>query len=145
MPTLFSHEQVDRRLRFRLGLFLLIGIVILGIIVRDVLIGELMWWLAVLGAAAGIIVGTILGRFLTIRWHETKEQAVSEMDIAGGIGIALYIAFEVSRNWLLGHFVSGVALSTLSLAVLGGALVGRYFGMRISINRVLEQQNAPNR
>jgi len=138
MPTIFSHEQIDRRLRIRLGIFLLIALVILGFIIRDVARGDIAWWLALLGIAVGVAIGTALGRLLTIKWHEGKEQAVSEMDIAGGIGIALYIVLELSKDWLLGHWVSGVALSTLSLAVLAGALFGRYLGMRISINRVLD-------
>ena len=139
MFAFFSHPSVSRKLRIRLGIFLLISIVIAAIIVRDVVIGDLAWWLAALGIIVGVAAGTPLGRLLTIKWHETEEHAFSEMDIAGGIGIALYIALEVSRNWLLGHWVSGVALSTLSLAFLAGALFGRYLGIRISVSRVLDE------
>lgn len=139
MFEFFSHPSVSRKLRMRLGLFLAISVVIAVIIIRDVVIGDLAWWLAALGIVAGAAVGTPIGRLLTIKWHETEEHAFSEMDIVGGIGLALYIALEVSRNWLLGHWVSGVALSTLSLAFLAGALFGRYLGIRISVKRVLDE------
>jgi hypothetical protein len=142
MLGLFSHQQVSRRLRIRLAIFLAIGIAILGFIVRDAARGDLAWWLAALGILVGTAAGTALGRMLTIKWHETREEAVFEMDVAGGIGIALYIAFDLSREWLLGRWVHGAALTALSLAILGGALIGRYLGMALSVKRVLKA-NAP--
>lgn len=136
---LIPHKHIDRRLLFRLGIFLVIALAILGIVVRDVIAGDLSVWLAILGFVIGSGIGYVLGRMLTVRWHETKQKAVTEMDIAGFIALGIYIAFRLGENWLLEHWLSGVALSTLSLAVLGGALLGRFLGLRTSVVKLIEE------
>ncbi|MEJ0053904.1 MAG: hypothetical protein WDN10_04255 [bacterium] len=135
-----SGALVDRGLRIRLGLFLLISLIILAFIGKDVWQGDIGLPLAGLGLLLGTGIGVLLGRLLTIRWHETRERVVSELDVVGGIGIALYIAAELSRNWIFGHFIHGPALGAFTLALLAGALFGRFLGMRMSIVRVLRGQ-----
>lgn len=139
IETVIPHQHIDKRLLFRLSIFLLIALVICGIVIRDVYVGDLIWWMALIGVLVGIGLGYILGRVLTVKWHETKQKAVMEMDIVGFIAIGVYIAFRLGENWLLGFWLSGVALSTLSLAVLGGALLGRFLGLRISILKLVEE------
>jgi len=136
---LIPHRHIDRRLLLRLSIFLVIALGIVGIVLFDILSGELSWWLAVLGFVAGLLVGYVLGRLLTVKWHEGKRKAVTEMDIAGFVALGVYILLRLSENWLLGHWFTGAALSTLSLAVLGGALFGRFLGLRMSVMRLIEE------
>jgi O-antigen/teichoic acid export membrane protein len=133
---------VDKRLRFRLAIFLAIGLVILGFVGYDVLRAELSWWLALLAIALGVLAGYGIGRAAQIRWHETEEKVVSQMDVVGIAAILIYVGFRFSSNWLIGHWLTGVALSTFTLAVLGGALVGRFLGIRHSVKRTLDRPRA---
>lgn len=143
MPTATEFGNLlSSKLRWRLRIFLAIAVVILGFIVLDVWHGDLSWYLALLALAIGVGVGIVLGRLLTVKWHETEERVVSEMDIAGGVAIALYIAFDLSRDWIFGHWLSGPALAAFTLAILSGALFGRFIGMLISAGRVIEARNS---
>lgn len=136
---LIPHQHIDKRLLLRLGIFLVIALVILGIVVRDVWIGDLVWWLAALGFLVGTLIGYVLGRMLTVRWHETKQKAVMHMDVAGFVAIGLYVALRFGGNFILSEWLTGVALSTLSLAILAGALLGRFLGLRISVVKLVEE------
>jgi hypothetical protein len=136
---MLTHPSVDRRVRVRMGIFLAIGIVILGIIVRDTLAGELSVPLALLAVVLGIALGYPLGRAARLKWHETEERIISEMDIVGVIAILAYIGVRLGSRWLVGQWLSGTALSTFTLALLGGALLGRYLGTRRTLKRVLDR------
>jgi hypothetical protein len=139
MKSVIPHEHIDARLLLRLGAFALIGLIMFGFVGYDVLLGELPLWMAVLGFILGLGVGYILGRILKVTWHETKQKAVMQMDIVGFIAIGVYVAFRFGENWVFGQFLSGVELSSLSLAVLSGLLFGRLFGLRISILKIVAE------
>ena len=140
MEETSPEDFISRGLKNRIRLFGAIAIIIVFFIARDVWIGDISWWLAAIALLIGTGVGTLLGRLLTITWHETEEKAVSEMDIGGALALAGYIVFELSRNWIFGHFLAGAALSAFTLAVLSGAIFGRALGMRISIFRLLRER-----
>lgn len=132
-------KHADRGLRARLIIFLVIALAIFVIVVRDVAAGDLSWALAVIGIVIGLGIGYLLGRILTVRWHETKQRAVMEMDVAGFIAIILYVALRLAENWLFGHWLTGAALSTLSLAFLAGVLFGRFLGLNVSVRKVIAE------
>lgn len=136
---LIPHQHIDTKLLFRLGIFLVIALAIIGIVITDILAGDLSWWLAVAGFIVGTGIGYLLGRMLTVRWHETKQKAVMEMDIAGFVALGLYLLFRYGGNFVLSEWLTGAALSTLSLAILAGALLGRFLGLRISILKLVEE------
>lgn len=121
-------------------IFLAIGIVIIGFVGYDVLMNELTWWLAILAVLIGLGLGYMLGRAGRIRWHETEEKVVSEIDVIGIVAIVLYVLLRIGGAWIFGHFLSGLALSTFTLALLGGALLGRFLGTQHSIKNVLDQR-----
>jgi hypothetical protein len=132
-------HQVAPKLKNRLWIFFGIAVVIAGFILYDVVSGTLAWWLALLGLAAGAVIGAVLGRMVTIVWHETEEHVISQLDTAGYIAIGLYIAFAVSREWIFGHWLHGTALTAFTLAVASGLLFGRFIGMLASVRRVIKE------
>jgi hypothetical protein len=125
-----------------MGIFLAIGVVILGFIAYDITTGVLAWWVAFLAIVFGLLVGYGIGRAGRIRWHDTEDKIVSQIDIVGVIAILLYIGVRFGSLYLLGEVLSGAALSAATLAVLGGALVGRYLGTRHTIVRTLDRGRA---
>ncbi|HVW71649.1 MAG TPA: hypothetical protein VHB93_00670 [Candidatus Paceibacterota bacterium] len=135
-----SDQRVSRRLRTRMQIFLAIGAVILAFIAHDVLDQVLSFWLAVGALVIGGVFGYFLGRLLTVKRHESTNEVVSQMDFIGGLAIAAYVVFDISREWIFGHWIQGPALSAFTLAILSGALFGRFFGLRVSINRILENR-----
>jgi hypothetical protein len=76
-----------------------------------------------------------------VKWHETKQKAVLEMDVVSFVALGIYIAFRYGGNFVLGEWLTGAALSTLSLSILAGALLGRFLGLRISILKLVEKNS----
>lgn len=129
--------RVDTKLRVQLGIFFLISFILLGVVANDVLHGYAIWWMALIGVAVGLGIGYALGRLVNVRWHDTEEKVITQMDTIGAIALGVYILLAVGRGWLLGHFFTGVALTAITYAVLAGALLGRYLGMRFSIRKTM--------
>jgi hypothetical protein len=139
MDPLIPHKHIDRKLLIRLLIFLGIATAMAGFVIYDVVKEELSWWLALLGVLIGIAVGYVLGRVLTVKWHEGRRKAVMEMDVVGFVAIGFYILFRFGGNFVLSEWLSGAALSTLSLAILAGALFGRFLGLRTSVAKLIEE------
>jgi hypothetical protein len=135
-----ARKFIDKKLRFRLGLFLLIAVGIFGFIVYDVVMGALSWWIAGTALLFGLAIGYVLGRAMKAQWHETEDIIVLKMDRLAMLALGAYVVIDLSRNWLLGHWLTGVALTAAALAVLSGALFGRFLGMLHSVRKRLRER-----
>ncbi len=136
----FSSENrsfVSKRLRTRLLMFLGISLVILCFMVRDIVVGDVVWWMALIALAVGLVLGYIFGRLVRVRWHENEEKIITQMDTAGFIVIGVYILLSIGRNFLLRDFFAGAALTAITLAIVAGVLFGRFIGMNVAIMQVL--------
>jgi uncharacterized membrane protein len=132
--------RVDTKLRVRLGIFLLISIILFGVVAFDVFQGYAQWWLAGISILIGLGIGYILGRLVNVRWHETEEKVITQMDTVGAIAIGAYILLAISRNYLLGEFFTGTALTTITFAAVAGILLGRFLGVWFSIRRTMHSR-----
>lgn len=133
-------NSISKRLRTRQAIFIVIAILLALFILYDIVVNAVPWYDAAGAYIIGLPIGYLLGRAIKIRWHETNEQAISETDAAGTIALVLYIAFAVTREWILGHWFAAAIVLPISLALAAGLLLGRYIGIRESINRVLREQ-----
>ena len=127
----------------RLRIFLAISVVLAGIMLADVLGGQIPWWLAALALLAGTALGYAFGRLVSIAWHPTEEKVVSRMDLAGVIAIAAYAALAVARTFIASEFLSGTELTAFTFAALAGILFGRFLGMRMGIRRTIARGRMP--
>lgn len=132
--------EISRKVRMRLIIFLGITVVLLGLIVWDIFQGYVSWWLAPLVIAAGLALGYALGRSMKVRLDD-EEKIVTHMDIIGFIAIGIYIAVAILRNVLLDHWLTGSALTAVTLCVVAGALFGRYLGIYRSIERFIASRD----
>jgi MFS family permease len=135
-----THPRISRRLRVRLWIFFIIALGLIAYIGWDVWRGYAAWWMALIAFIVGGAIGAPLGRMRSVEWHEEREEVISRMDLTGAIAIVVYIVLDSARDWLLGYWFSGVALTTIAFAAVAGLLVGRMLGMQVSIRRVLEAQ-----
>lgn len=143
MEHIFSsgnREFVSKRLQTRLGIFFLISFVLLFLVVQDMINGVLAWTTGLIALAFGLVLGFIYGRLSRVQWHETEDKIVMRYDVLGFVLIGAYIVLSIFRNLLLDHYFSGVALESISFAVLAGVLIGRFFGLHIAIMRVLRER-----
>ncbi|MES2623567.1 MAG: hypothetical protein V4576_04155 [Patescibacteria group bacterium] len=132
--------QVDTKLIIRQRIFMIIICVLMAINIGNVVHKNIGVTLATEGFLISTIVGLFLSRMFKIFWHEEKAKVVSRLDTVGVIMLIGYIIFEVSRNQILGHFLSGNKLAAFSLIVLTGLLLGRFLGTLIRIKEILASE-----
>lgn len=134
-------KHLDKKLLFRLRMYFIISIVLLGIVLFEVLSGRVSFLLAMIGFIIGITIGVAAARMFLLSWHHDAKKVISQLDIIGGIILALYIVFAIFRSKIIGEFVPASYVTGMSLSVAGGIMIGRVFGTGQKIVSILKEQD----
>ncbi len=141
MERLSHHSHhVDKRLRFRLRIYFAISFILILVILYDIVTSKLPLIYALVGILAGIGVGIVSVRMFHISWNKDAKKIVSRLDEYGIVVLVLYIIFEIKREQIVGYFVGGTIVGTVSFSVLTGIMFGRFLGTRGKIVKILEEQ-----
>jgi hypothetical protein len=143
MEHIFSstiRARIGSRLRTRLLIFAIGGIILLGLIGYDVSIHVISVEAGIISLIVGLVIGFIYGRLARVRFHKTTQQIVMRYDVITYVIIAAYILLSYFRDMLLSDYLSGAALEAVSLAVVSGVLIGRIFGLNIAILKLLREK-----
>jgi hypothetical protein len=132
-----ARKHVDRKLLFRLRMFLAISFIMLLIIIYDVIQNVINPALAVLGIGAGLILGLFLSRIFRIAWHEERKQVISNLDRVGTAILVIYMIFSFLRCQLLSQWIHGPELSAFIFALIGGVMFGRFMAMNFHVQKIL--------
>src|SRR5665811_560592 len=135
-----AKKHIDRKLIFRIRIFYVIGIILTGLMLYDVLEGIIGIELSLGGFPLGLFVGFIATRMFIIHWHEERAKVVSRLDAIGILVMLLYVAFSISRAWFFGHWIHGSVLTAFTYSILAGIMIGRIAGMRLKIKNILSEQ-----
>lgn len=135
-------KMVDKKLRIRQRIFLLIIGILLFINIHNVFVDKITLLLGVSGFLMALILGIAMSRIFKISWNEEKNQVIGRLDLAGIVLLILYISVEVGRNWIFKHWLTGSALNAFGLIILTGLLTGRYLGTQFLINKRIVQQRS---
>ena len=135
-----AKKHIDRKLIFRIRIFYVIGIILTGLMLYDVLEGIIGIELSLSGFILGLFLGFIATRMFIIHWHEERAKVVSRFDTIGIIIMLLYVAFSASRTWLFGHWIHGSILTAFTYSILAGIMIGRIVGMRLKIKNILSEK-----
>jgi len=133
-------QHIDKKLIFRLRMFLLILLVMCGIVIYDVVTEVIGWLLVLTGISVGAVLGYTVGYLSEVRWHEETSKVIGRMDKIGGVALALYMLFSISRRWIFGHWIHGPALTAFSFSIVLGVMLGRFLSTRIKIARILKNE-----
>lgn len=136
-----TQKHVDKKLRNRLRLYLVISIALLAVVLYDIVVGIVPLLLAFIGMAIGGVVGILASRMYHLSWDHDGKKVVSRMDVFGIVILVLYIASALVRRQVIGYFVHGPAIGGVSFALVTGIMFGRVFGMRGRIIKVLKEQD----
>ena len=128
---------INARLRSRLVLFLVIAIGLVAFSIYEVVIGDVSWSVTLIAFLLGGVIGVIYGRLVRVHWDESESKIVTRMDTIGFIIIVAYVVLAYFRESLLAHFFAGAALTDVGLTLAGGLLIGRFFGMHISLMKTI--------
>lgn len=139
-----SREQVrshiDKKLQRRLRLYFGISLLLLCAVLFEVFIGIVGFAFALLGILIGLGLGFISARMFHLSWDQDAKKIVSRLDLFGGVILVLYILFAVFRSRIIGHFIHGPAVGGVSISIVTGIMIGRFFGTRGRIRKILEDQ-----
>ena len=84
----------------------------------------------------GAVVGVVASRMTRMQWDERTAQVISKIDWVGAVILVCFLVAQLTRSWVLGHWVEGVALTTLGLCVTAGTLAGQVLGTRRAVRAV---------
>lgn len=135
-------EHVHPNLRRRMRMFLAIGFVMSLLVVWDILHETVSIPIALISVLVGLLLGWLTSRIFHLSWNGDLEKVVGKIDLLGGIVLALYIIFEVSRVFLFERFVHiTVATGTaITFALVSSALIGRVLALRRRVFDLLKKE-----
>jgi hypothetical protein len=133
-------HHIDKRLRFRLRLYFLIAVLLIGLLIYNVFRGTLQLGYGLVGLGSGIILGAIASRMYHTSWNHDAKKVVSKLDAFGIAILVGYVLFEVFREKIVGYFTHDFQVATVGFAVLAGIMLGRVLGTRGQIIAVLKEQ-----
>ncbi len=133
-------KHVHTRVLIQLVLFFLISAALLVAVSYDAVMGEIGLGLVGLGLAIGLVVGYLVARIFKLGWHKDTQKVVMSLDRMSFVLIAVYVAFRVFGEQLLGHYIHGAALTAFSFALLCGILLGRFISIWSGVSRILKEQ-----
>lgn len=76
-----------------------------------------------------------------LSWDHESGKIISRMDTLGVALLLIYIPFEIFREKIIGLFIHGPAVFTVSFALLSGLMYGRVLGIRGKIRSLFKEQN----
>jgi hypothetical protein len=132
--------HVDKKLRFRLRLYALISLVMLGIVLYEIFIKILPLEFAAVGILVGLLVGIVTARRYHLSWDKDAKKIVSRLDLVGIIILVLYIGFVIIRSRLIGIFVQGSVVGAVGFSITAGVMIGRVVGTRNAIIEILRKR-----
>lgn len=103
-----AKKHIDRKLIFRIRIFYIIGILLTGLMLYEVLEGIIGIELSLVGFLLGLFLGFIATRMFIIHWHEERAKVVSRFDTVGiGIMIGRIAGMRLKiKNILSEQFIS---------------------------------------
>lgn len=134
------HHHTDRRLIFRLYAYYFIAMAMIGLVSFDVITEQVQIWAALLSVALGFGVGLITVRTSHITYDKDLKKVISRMDLFGIVIVVVYSSFSLVRHEVVAYFVHGPAVGAVSFAIIAGVMIGRVFGIRRKIQRVLRDE-----
>lgn len=133
-------KHLDRKLIFRLRIFVLIFMIMLGIITYDVFQHTIGIALAGGGLLLGVMIGFVAGRMYAVKWHEQANKVITQIDEIGVAILILYIAFSIFKGLIFGHWIHGPTLTAFTFSITCGVMLGRLFTIVRSIKNVLSDR-----
>jgi hypothetical protein len=135
-----SKEFVDKKLIFRMRMFVVIFTIMIGIILYDIISDIISVPMAISGVSVGLIVGFIVGNLSNITWHPEREKVITRIDRAGVVVLIIYLSFSFSKKWIFGHWIHGPELTAFCFSTVSGIMAGRFFSIRFQIKDILKER-----
>jgi hypothetical protein len=135
-----SKKHVNKKLIFKLRRLAVFFMIVTSVIIFDIYKGFINPLLALAGIIAGVLIGSFLGKYSNIHWHEETGKVISRWNAITVIIIVTYLSFAFSKRWIFGHWIHGEALTAFSFSLACGVLTGRIVSIRKQIRGILRER-----
>ena len=132
---------MQRKLLWRLKIFFVLFAGLLSVIVYEISRHHITGPTAVGAMMIGMMLGAAFVRRKRIYWQEETSKVIARMDRIGVVLLAIYIAFAITRHFLLEHWVHGSQVLGFSVSLAAGTMLGRLLSMRSQIRQILKERN----
>lgn len=139
-PLRKHSHHIDKKLKFRLRLYALISLIMLGIVIYEIFIKILPTEFAAVGIFIGLFIGVITARMRHLSWDKDAKKIVSRLDVVGIIILVFYMGFVFLRSRLIGIFVQGPVVGAVGFSITAGVMFGRIVGTRNAIMEILRER-----
>jgi hypothetical protein len=133
-------RHIDKKLKFRVRLYSLISLVMLGIVLYEIFIKILPLSFAIAGIFLGLFLGIISARMYRLSWSKDAKKIVSRLDTVGIVILVCYMAFVIVRSKLIGYFVAAPMVGAVGFSITAGIMIGRLIGTRNAIMEILKDR-----
>lgn len=134
-----SHH-IDKRIVMRFRIFALLTVIFAGILAWDLMIGTISLPFLLVGVLAGTGIGIVVSRMYHLSWDHDGKKVVGRLDKIGIAVLILYILFAFFRKAIVGVFVHGPMLGTVTIAVMAGLFIGQIVGSRNGVRGILRDE-----
>ena len=135
-----SKRYVNRKLILKLRRLAAIFLIIILVIAYDIFKDIINPALALAGIGLGVFIGSIVGKYSNIHWHEETSTVISRWNKISIAVLIIYIAFAASKKWIFGHWLHGSTLTAFSFSLAAGVMTGRIASMRKQIRKILREK-----
>lgn len=133
-------RYIEKKLVWRLRIFFFLFFILIDIIVLEISLGYVSWYLALTALIAGGLSGLAFTRRKKIYWEAKTSRVIARMDKIGIALLVIYIVFVVLRHQVLQGWFSNSGITAISICLAAGGMIGRVWLMRRQIKRILKHQ-----
>jgi hypothetical protein len=131
---------ISKSILVQVAVLAVVAVVVLVLAGLDLVDGALGLGWAAGGLLAGLAVGVFASRIRRVDRDGATGRVVAHIDWIGVVVLACFVVGNLVRDWVLGHWVEGAALTTLGMCVTAGVLSGEVIGTRLRVRAVLADE-----
>lgn len=132
-------HHVDRRLRTRLILYVLISVVMVCLFVYHVATDHVNLVYPLAAIVLGFFLGWLISRSRSVSWDADSRKVISRIDIYGFVILAIYIISVGFREEIIAYFVNGSSILATTFAFAAGIMFGRVWGIHGKVSEVIAE------
>lgn len=131
-----DRHQVHYKVRLKLWIYIIVFFVSLMLSMIHFINGHILFYFPLGGFIAGIAIGFIVSRIHKIAWDKDGEVIITKLDSTGLVILLVYMSFIIFKNTIIEDIVHLHNISSISLAVVSGTMLGHAFALRKRILKI---------
>lgn len=136
-----SRHNVNRKIKIKLWIYFLVFIISLMMSMFHFVKGNISFYFPLGGFISGFLIGHVVSRMNKVMWDEDSEMIDLKLDKLGIVILLVYLTFVIFKNTLIEDIVHLHHISSISLAVLSGTMLGHAVALRKMVLKITENYN----